>query len=212
MPPVLSGLAVSVYTRIARLAFAEKGAPVRLEHADPFSRPDDPGLSPFSRVPVLTHEGFRLYETAAILAYADAAFEGPVLTPEDPRARARVVQVIAIADHYGYRPMVRQAFSHAVYRPLVGAEGHAGTVEAGLAASRPVLAALEEISSEGLVLNTKDVGLADIHLAPMIAYFAMVPEAAQMLAGHPRLAAWFERIADRDSFRTTEPPLARPPG
>ena len=47
-------------------------------------------LHPFGRMPVLDHDGFKLYETQAILRYVADAFPGEPLVPRDVRRRARM--------------------------------------------------------------------------------------------------------------------------
>lgn len=88
----LFGLERSVYTRIARLALEEKGAPYVLDEAE-ISGPDGvPGehwlRRPFGRLPVLNDRGFELYETSAMTRYIDEAFTGPSLQPRNIHARA----------------------------------------------------------------------------------------------------------------------------
>src|SRR5690349_1181910 len=123
MPLVLHGYHYSVYTRIARLALAEKGMAYERVEVDPFA-PDVPAsylaLQPFGRVPTLVHDGFALYETGAIIRYVDRAFAGPALQPTEPRALARMDQVIGIVDSYAYWPMVRQVFASRVFRARTG--------------------------------------------------------------------------------------------
>ena len=105
---------------------------------DPFDEPIPESylaLNPFGRVPTLVHDGFVLYETTAITRYIDEAFAGVPLQPADPRERARMNQIIAIADSYGYWPMVRQVFSHRVFRPA----------EAGLANEAMIAEGVGEI-------------------------------------------------------------------
>ena len=95
----LHGYRFSVYTRIARLALELKGVAHVHAEVNPFDADGRAALlarCPFGRVPVLEHDGFRLYETTAITAYVDRAFDGPALMPEAPRAAARVAQVIAV--------------------------------------------------------------------------------------------------------------------
>ncbi len=204
----LHGYRFSVYTRIARVVLAEKGVGYTTEEIDPFA-PDVPlahlGMHPFGRVPVLTHGTFRLYETAAIARYIDAAFDGPPLTPTDPQAQARMAQAIAITDNYGYWPMVRQVFSHRVFRPQAGEPAREGEVSAGLHASQRVLAALDAIAVEGMVLGGATVTLADCHLAPMIDYFVAAPEGAEMLNGHPALADWWSAMREWPTLLRTDP-------
>ena len=74
-------------------------------------------------MPTLVHDGFVLYETSAITRYVDEAFPGPALQPTEPAQRARMNQIVAIVDSYGYWPMVRQVFSHRVFRRPAGETG-----------------------------------------------------------------------------------------
>ena len=113
-PVTLIGFRHSVYQRIVRIVLHEKEAPYVVEEIDPFDAEQADrlrNLHPFGRVPALRHGGFHLYETAAITRYVDLAFNGPNLVPGDPLAAARMAQVIAIWDAYGYHPMVRQVFA-----------------------------------------------------------------------------------------------------
>lgn len=209
MTLILHGYRYSVYTWIARMALRLRGLDWTDAAQDPFADPEAlRPLHPFARVPVLDHDGFRLYETAAILRFL-ARFPGPPLVPDAPRAEARMTQVQGIVDAYGYRPLVRQVFSHAVFRPAAGEPADPAIVAQGLAASTPVLAALDSIAAEGLVLNGT-LSLADLHLAPMIAYFTAAPEAAAGLARFPALAAWWARIREHPALRATDPGLPEP--
>ncbi len=206
---MLTGYRYSVYTWIARMALAEKGLEHGYREADPYSNPPPQSLMrlhPFARVPVLDHDGFILYETAAILRYVDAQFPDPCLTPKDPLAMARMVQVISIFDNYGYWPLIRQVFAHSVFRPLEGEDPVPEELAAGLAAAPRVLGALETIAVEGRVLAS-DVTFADLHLGPMLAYFALAKEGEQMLTAYPALTARLAALRQRPAFRATEPVL-----
>jgi glutathione S-transferase len=203
MSLVLHGYRYSVYVRVARLALAEKGVAYDRVEVNPFA-PDVPAsylaLHPFGRVPTLVHDGFTLYETGAITRYIDRAFPGPALQPANPQALARMDQIIGIVDAYAYWPLVRQVFSHRVFRPRTGQPGDEAEIARGLQASTRVLSALEP-----LVHN--DVTLADLHLGAMIAYFVQAPEGRQALQQYPRLTAWWARLSARPSFAATEPGL-----
>ncbi len=214
MEPVLHGYRYSVYAWIARLVLREKGVAHGWREVDPFS-PDVPdqyrALHPFGRVPVLVHPDpergdFVLYETCAIARYVDEAFAGPALQPRAAQGRARMQQVVSIADSYAYRPLVRQVFAHRVFRPRLGREADAAEIAAGLAAARTVLGALDRLV-EKPGTGPWSPTLADLHLAPMLGYFAAAPEGRAMLETHPRLAAWFGAMAARDAYRETEPGL-----
>src|SRR5436190_12009725 len=144
MTLVLHGYCYSVYLRIVRLALAEKGVAYDRVEVNPFA-PDVPaaylGLHPFGRVPTLVHDGFVLYETGAITRYIDRAFPGPALQPREPRALARMDQIIGIVDSYAYWPMVRQVFAQRVFRQQSGQPFDEADVARGLAATPRVLAA-----------------------------------------------------------------------
>jgi glutathione S-transferase len=204
MPVVLHGYHYSVYNRIARLALAEKGVAYDRVEVNPFAA-DRPAaylaLHPFGRVPTLVHDGFVLYETGAITRYIDRAFPGPALQPTNAQALARMDQIIGIVDSYGYWPMVRQVFSHGVFRARTGQPADTAEIERGLAASAKVLAALDPLVADG------PITLADLHLAAMMAYFTLAPQAADQLAHHPRLKAWWQRIEARPSLAATDPGL-----
>jgi len=212
-PVTLFGYRYSVYTRIARLVLFEKGVAFRAEEIDPFASPPPASLRalhPFGRVPVLRHGDFTLYETAAIARYVDAAFPGPALVPPEPRAAARLAQTVGLIDAYGYRPLVRQVFSHAVFRPAMGAPARADAIESGLAAAGPVLAALETIAAEGVLLDGTAVTLADCHLAPMIDYFLRAAAARPLFDRHPALARWWAAASRRPGLAATDPGLPGP--
>ncbi|MGB3554201.1 MAG: glutathione S-transferase family protein [Jannaschia sp.] len=207
---LLRGYRFSVYNRIARMALHEKGVSFEAEEINPFAVriPDDYlKRHPFGRVPVLSHGEFDVYETAAILRYVDAAFDGPVLVPIGQESLARVAQVISIVDNYGYHPMVRQVFAHRVFRPAAGEESDENEVTVGIRASLPVLGALNALASEGLVLDGQDFTLADCHLAPMVAYFIQAPEGAEALNEYSALADWWAGVAQRKSVHATDPGL-----
>lgn len=201
----LWGYKYSVYTWIVRMALAERGLTHDWTEVNPFDPASD-NPHPFGRVPMLGHGDLRLFEVSAITTYLDRAFPGDSWTPDAPLAQARVAQVIGIVDSYGYWPLVREVFAPVLSAQAEGRALDEALVAKGMATSQPVLAALEGIAAEGHVL-TGELTRADLHLAPMISYFAIHPPAAQMLAEFPSLNAWFEAIRRRPSCVSTFPEL-----
>lgn len=192
------------------MTLAEKGVPCDQVEVNPFAEEVPEGyleLHPFGRVPTLVHDDLALYETAAIIRYIDEAFLGPTLQPSRPRARARMMQIISILDSYGYWPMVRQVFSERVFDVCLGYAADEVQVQVGVEGAMRVLGALESIAQEGDQLNGHDLSLADLHLAPMIAYFIAAPEGKMALARHPKLTTWWEWVSKRESLRKTDPGL-----
>ncbi|HVT28224.1 MAG TPA: glutathione S-transferase N-terminal domain-containing protein [Nitrolancea sp.] len=204
MALVLHGFRYSVYVRVARIALAEKGLTYEHFEVDPFA-PDMPieylDLHPFKRVPTLVDGDFVLYETEAITRYIDEAFPGPTLQPKEPRHRARMAQIIAVIDSYGYVSMVRQVAGERVFAPLRRRQPDEALIRTGLEASHRVLNALETIvSDDGRPAAGGDIwSLADFHVAPMMVYFTIAPEGAEALARYPKLSAWWHVMRDRPS-------------
>jgi glutathione S-transferase len=201
--PVLFGATYSAYVRSARLALEEKGVAYRLEEVDIFAPGGPPPAycerHPFGRIPAFEHDGFRLYETGAITRYVDEAFAGPKLQPADPKARARMNQAISILDNYAYRTLVWDIFVERVRVPKRGRAADEQKIAAALPKAATCLAALQAIMGDGEHLAGETLTLADLHAAPMIAYFRLAAEGASLLDRHPALAAWWQRLARRRS-------------
>ena len=204
---VIHGIPGSPYVRAPLLALEEKGLSWRL---DPLPMggnrtPDYKArLHPFAKIPVLDHGDFRLYETRAILDYVDQVAPKPALTPADCRLRARMNQVIGIVDSY-----VAQRVSGAVTFPRLVAPRFGMPVDdAAVVAAIP--AAQEAIDELARLLGDQDymagpaLSLADLMLIPHLAFMPDFAEGAAMIAPHPNLAAWIERVKARPSMAATE--------
>jgi glutathione S-transferase len=68
-----------------------------------------------------------------------------------------------------------------------------------------VLATLSRLKRPGPWLVADQLTLADLHAAPVFAYFLKSPEGAAMLASHSELANWWEAVSGLASFTATEP-------
>jgi len=207
-PLILIGYRYSVYTRIVRMALIEMGLSAEYVEVNPFSDPSDPELaahSAFGRVPVLRHGDFTLTETAAILRYLDAIGPGLSLVPTAAQPAARMAQIIGIVDAYAYWPLVRDVFGAAFFAPHQGQPVDLARIATGLSNAQPSLQTLNAIADEGLQLDGADITLADLHLAPMIAYFSMADEGAAALARYPALLSWWAAVRNRSSLQQTDP-------
>mgnify|MGYP001407187676 CR=1 FL=1 len=212
MPAVtLFGLERSVYTRIARLALHEKDQAYQLREVEIFGDTGVPAdhlqRHPFGRIPVLEHDGFRLFETAAIARYVDEAFAGPQLQHTEPQARALMNQTIGLLDAYAYRPMVWGVFVQRVRRPLQENAADEATITRSLASVAVVLDVLERGLRSRSHLAGDALTLADLHAYPMLRYFALAPEGAGALAARPELARWFDAMHQRGSVMATRTSL-----
>src|SRR6266851_4655246 len=205
--PSLFGAAYSVYTRIARLALAEKQIAYRLVETDIFAEAGPSaeylGRHPFGRIPAFEHDGFRLYETGAITRYVDAAFAGPRLQPADPRACARMNQIIGVLDSYAYRTLVWDIFVERVRASAQGRQPDEARIAAALPKAAMCLQALVALKGDGPYLVGGNLTLADLHAAPMLIYFRMAKEGAARLRRAPALDTWLTALDRRPSIRAT---------
>ena len=169
----------SVYVRAVRLALEEKGVPYRLVPIDVFT-PDGPPKEylirqPFGRIPAFEHGDFQLYEAGAITRYVDEAFSGPALQPTAPELRARTHQVISILDSYAYRTLVWDIYVERVSVPKDGGVSDERKIRDAIPRAVTCLTALQQIMSAGPFLTGPTLTLADLHAAPMFAYFTVAP-------------------------------------
>ncbi len=212
MPVTLYGPSYSTYARTARLALEEKGVAYTLAEVDILSganhAPEHLARHPFGKVPAFDHNGFALFETFAIIRYVDEAFAGPSLQPADPKARARMTQICAVLDAYGYSAFIGKLFWQLAIVPMQGGTLDQAVVAEGLAGSQKVLDVIEGLASgEAGSLCGGGVSLADLFLLPILEYVAMTPPGAVAIADRPKVAAWFAGFAQRPSVVKTRPQL-----
>jgi glutathione S-transferase len=207
--PILYGPGYSTYTRAARLTLEEKGVGYQHVEVDFMQgMPEEQrARQPFGKVPAFTHDGFQLYETCAIERYVDEAFPGPALQPADARQRARMTQIISILDSYTYGPTVGQLVIQRLVAPLLGGTPDEAAIEAALPAVRHCMGTLEQLLGDQAFLAGDGLSLADLHLAPIFAYFTATRESVPILEDKPRLHRWWETIRGRESLAKTEPKL-----
>lgn len=205
--PIVHGPGFSTYVRSARLTLEEKGVGYELREFNFLKGMPQEHLArhPFGKVPSFEHDGFALYETAAITRYIDEAFSGPKLQPDDVRLRARMAQIIGILDSYIYAPMVNKVVIQRLVVPMVGGTADEAVVEENMPAVRRALEVIEDFIGENDYLVGDQLTLADLHLLPMFAYFTMTPEAGPILDERPRLRRWWAGLSGRHSMQATQP-------
>lgn len=203
----LLGLRISVYTRIARLALAEKNVDYDLEEVDIFADPGPPDEylthNPFGTIPCLMHGDFYLYETGAISRYVDETFPGDALQPSTSARRARMNQIISILDCYTYRPMVWDVYVQRIVVAGGGGQADENLIAAALPTLEKVLQQLDLLRDDYEFLAGDSISLADLHAYPMLRYFVETPEGETMLESFPRLQQWMRQMQVRPSALAT---------
>jgi glutathione S-transferase len=209
--PILYGPGYSTYTRTPRLTLEEKGVDYELVEVDFIGGGGIPAeqlaRQPFGKVPAFEHDGMMLYETAAIARYIDEAFDGPSLQPSTPAERARMTQIISIVDSYTYPCTVTALVIQRLVQPMLGGTADESIIEAALPEVDKSMREFERLLGRQQFLTGDALSLADLHLAPIFAYFVDTPESKGILRDKPGLSGWWQRMASRDSMAKTQPQL-----
>jgi len=196
----------SPFGRAVLIALEEKGAAYRLSPVAPgtFRSPEHLARHPFGRVPVLEHDGFRLYETQAILRYLDRVLPTPSLTPADSQAAATMDQAMGVNDWYLFQGVGNViGFQRVVGPKLMGLTPDEAVIEAAMPRAHMVFAELARLLGDQRFFAGDALSLADIILVPQVAFFTETPEWSVLGEPHANLAAWLKRMEARPSLKAT---------
>ncbi len=202
----LWGFSGSTFVRTIRMVLAEKGVtdyeqvPVNVLKGEPRT-PEHLQRHPFGKVPVVDVDGFRVIETAAIARYLDAVLPGRALVPSDPKAAAKMDMVTHIIDSYAYGAIIGGIVAYHLFPDFVGGKDEAAHAK-GLADGRKALGVLIGIKGDAPYLAGAAPSIADLYLAPLIAYIAKTPHKDEVLA-LPGMEPWWGTVSGRESFKAT---------
>ena len=205
--PTLHGPAFSTYVRSVRITLTEKGVAYDLREINFLEGwPDGyENLHPFMKVPVFEHEDLVLYETPAIMAYINTAFDGPALMPEQPAIRAKSIQAINVVDSYAYNALITRTFIQRAVVPMLGGTADESIIEDAQGDCERTISVLNGMVSEQDYFGGGSASLADFHVVPVVHYASQIPEGQTLLSKAPALTAWMDRMNTRDSVNSTVP-------
>ena len=204
-PIVVHGIPGSPYVRMPLLACEEKHAPYRIAAMEFGQNKTAQYLArqPFGRIPVIEHDGFWLYESAAIIRYIDQVFPGPSLTPADPKAQARMNQVMGIVDWY-VMPSVSAGIAwNRIIAPMIGRPVDEAAVAKAVPGATTCVRALEHLLGNQHFVAGDSISLADLMLIPHLELFPTTPEGAAIMKNSP-LLGWIDRMRARPSVQATD--------
>jgi glutathione S-transferase len=196
----------SPFGRAVLATLEEKAASYRLLPVAPgtFRSPEHLARHPFGRVPVLEHDGFSLYESQAILRYLDRVLPTPALTPGDSRAAARMDQVMNVNDWYLFQGVANViGFQRVVGPRLMGLKPDEAAIDAAMPKAHTVFTELARLLGEQPYFAGATVSLADLLIAPQLAFLTQTPEWSVLGAPHANIVAWLARMEARPSFQAT---------
>lgn len=192
--PTLHGFAASNYYNIVKHCLLHKGVPFTENLVYP-GAPALLAVSPAGKVPALTTDsGMSLSESSVLVEYIEEAYPAKPLLPQDPEQRARVRQVMKVAELYLELPARRllPAVLGNVPVPDTVKKEVQLTLDKGCASLAQLAHFSPWVCGTGLTL-------ADIYLRYVLAIPKLVgPSQLQwdVLPAVPGLAEWDARMAE----------------
>lgn len=200
-PPTIFGYPASTFTRMALVAAEEKGIEAAFREVaswDGYDKlPDNDGLHPFGKVPVLEHAGQRITETVAILVCIDAAFDGPPLIPRSALGKARMWETVSTAISYAWPVWVRMLATERLFNPMAGDI----VDETAIVETLPEMIHAARVIGGQFRRRGEGFDLSDIVVAGALAYAAETPEWERFASEAPDLADWWNDVSRRPSIR-----------
>jgi glutathione S-transferase len=194
----LFGSAMSTCTRKVLCTLHETNTPFDLVTID-FAKGEHKQAAhlarqPFGKVPAIDDDGFALYESRAIARYIDGKAGGK-LTPPDLKGRAVMEQWISV-EVENFSPHAMKFIAAEMFKREQSAEVMAtATEKLELACS-----VLDKQLATRQFLCGDQFTIADITYAPYLEY-GMGTSAKATIAKHTHVTAWWNRIAERASWR-----------
>ncbi len=197
---ILYGSTLSPFVRKVMAFAGEKGIAIELQPTGfPDPTPEFCAASPFRKMPALRDGDFGLCDSSAIIHYIEAKHPEPALIPAEPRDRGRTIWFEEFADTILFACGGKIFFNRIVSPFFLKRPGD----EAVAAAAQrdelpPILDYLETVVPDaGGYLVGDALTLADIAVAGPFANFRHL---GIDIGGHPRTAAYVDRILARPSF------------
>jgi glutathione S-transferase len=146
-------------------------------------------INPLQRIPAIVDNGFRVFESLAILDYLEAKYPTPSLMPNEPEAITvvRMVETTTVVE--------LQPATILLTRPLVGLEIEPWKLEAAQKRVATVLQFFEELLNEKTYFVKEQLTLAEVVAG------TLVPSLP--LDNYPRLKDWSKRLSQRESWQQT---------
>jgi len=143
------------------------------------------------------------HAASVIMRYVDAVVPGPRLQPEEPRAAARMDQLMNITDWY-LMPQVSATITfNRVVAPRFNRPVNEEAIAKAIPNARICIAEIGRLLDSHPWMAGDALSLADLLLAAHLSMFAQAPEGAQILQEHENLRGWLACIEARPSMQAT---------
>lgn len=193
---------MSANARKVRLLAAELDIPLECVELDfrtgDFRKPEYLAKNPNGKVPTLEHDGFVVWESAAILRYLAAQRPERGLTPSTPAEQARIDQWL-----FWFVAHLEQALDHILHerliKPMMGQPGNdptiLGAAQAGIERFMPIL----DRQLAGNEYIAGKLSVVDFAAAPIL---ELAPMMQLDLGPYANVTAWLARLATRPYWKS----------
>jgi len=160
--------------------------------------PEFQKLNPNSKVPVIEDDGFVLWESQAIMRYLADKHQAGALYPKGLKERAVVDQWM----DWNQTRLSPEASRIMYNLHFAGDKRDDAAIEKARGWLKRILPVMETTLATQPYLCGKDMTLADIAIAPTVAYLEICQHD---LAPYPSIRRWYEAMKQRPSFAKTAP-------
>ena len=203
--PLIYCFSGSPYVWRALIALEEKGVEYDAKWIPRSSgehrTPEMLAMNPRGRLPVLRYRDVALYESIAICLFLELEHPQPPLIPSSTAERARALVLTSEADYLDSETEDALLFA-------LGAKTDDAGPEPRQHAYRQLHTEVARweahIERGGRYLVGDDISIADIAVFPGIAF--LVRTGLTLSKRTPKLAGWYERMAERPSVQASWPP------
>ena len=201
----LIGSTTSPYVRKVRIVMAEKKLDYQFVNEDVWSADTQIAASnPLGKVPCLVMEGGEaLFDSRVIVEYVDTLSPVGKLIPDRGRERAEVKTWEALSD--GLLDAAILARLEATWPGRKESERSQAWIDRQLKKIDDCLAAMDRALAERSNCVGIQISLADIAVGVAVGYLDFRFANIDWRGRHPNLAALYERLSQRQSFKDTLP-------
>ncbi|GES94060.1 glutathione S-transferase [Rhizophagus clarus] len=201
------GFSASTYSLVVFHVLKELGLSYELIQLSKFEEIKSPEyidtIHPFGRVPSLTDDGFRIYESRAIARYLINKYQGTktstVLIPSDVQKAALVEQFISVEISY-YTPPISKLVVQLVMMKRFGKEPDLKIVNEAREELDKVLDVYEKLL-EGKDYLTGEFSLADLLHIPYTFYAINSAGEGDLWSKRPNVSRWWKNISERECWK-----------
>lgn len=198
------GVPLSPFVRKVRLALQEKGLDYDLDPIAPFpphnSTPVFRAMSPLGKVPAFKDGDFTISDSSVIISYLERKHPTSNLHPKGAEDCARALWFEEFADTKLVETIGPIFFNRVVKPNILKQESDQSVIDAALQALPAHFDYVESQLGDSDFIVGDSFSVGDLALGSMLRQHQIAGETVDA-ARWPKLAAYYERLASRPSFR-----------